>query len=149
MALSLAAGSAAVVSIYVMSTITTQNWLLPPFNRASFQRVAELFPTATLRRGAGPPVPLPPAAADPAKSREKVLGFTYTGADGSDRTIAELLLHAAGCVFVGYVAAVLCRWDPDDIIYRCITRSARLAESLLHRMRKRSSFPLFMLKTIF
>jgi CubicO group peptidase (beta-lactamase class C family) len=73
-----------------MAPITTQNWLLPPFNRASFQRVAELFPTATLRRGNGPFTSLP-SVADPPGAAERVLGFTYTGIDGSERTIAQML----------------------------------------------------------
>ncbi|HEU5267862.1 MAG TPA: serine hydrolase [Jatrophihabitans sp.] len=46
------------------STITLDNWQTAPYLAWSFQHVADLFPTATISRGAGPVAVLPEQPAD-------------------------------------------------------------------------------------
>jgi hypothetical protein len=44
--------------------VTPANWRRPPYHRWAFQHVTNLFPTAHISRGAGPPSVLPHAQAD-------------------------------------------------------------------------------------
>lgn len=61
-----------------------ENWGYPPHNRASFQQVQQLFPTARIRRGAAPVMALE-ASLQPVAQRR------YEGVDGSSRTVAQML----------------------------------------------------------
>ncbi len=63
---------------------TRENWLRAPHNRASFQQVQSLFPTARLRRGEGKPWSLPARLRD-------LSDITYTGIDGDRHTVASWL----------------------------------------------------------
>ena len=63
---------------------TVDNWGYPPQNRQSFQHVQSLFPTARLRRGPGPITRFDSDSKD-------ILNMTYAGADGSQRTMKQML----------------------------------------------------------
>lgn len=60
------------------------NWGHPPHNRASFQSVQALFPTARLRRGAAPASPFSAAP-------QALDGVGFTGADGHPQTVGQML----------------------------------------------------------
>ena len=60
------------------------NWGFPPHNRASFQNVQALFPTARLRRGGGPVIPF-------ARAFRELSGVTFVGPDGNTQTVSEML----------------------------------------------------------
>jgi len=65
-----------------MRSFNAHNWTQPRFNRASFQDVQSLFPTARLRRGSG--------KASELVVRERDLSdITYPGLDGRDHSIAQ------------------------------------------------------------
>ncbi|MBW2397076.1 MAG: serine hydrolase [Deltaproteobacteria bacterium] len=64
--------------------VTADNWGFPPFNRASFQQVQALFPTARIRRGNNP-------ATGFGKAARELGDISYTGLDGNRRTVKEML----------------------------------------------------------
>ena len=75
------------MSITISNTarpFTTDNWGYPPHNRASFQHVQQLFPTARLRRGSIPSVPMPSVLQD-------LSHISYTDAQGASRDVAQML----------------------------------------------------------
>lgn len=63
---------------------TTDNWSKAPYNRRSFQQIQSLFPTARIKRGTGPVYEFGEAPRD-------VSGISYTGLDGSTRTVQQML----------------------------------------------------------
>ncbi len=63
---------------------TVNNWGYPPQNRQSFQQVQSLFPTARLRRGPGPITTF-------ARDLKDIVNLSYTGADGSERKVQQML----------------------------------------------------------
>ncbi len=63
---------------------TTDNWSKTPYNRRSFQQIQSLFPTARITRGTGPVYEFGEAPKD-------VSGISYTGLDGSNRTVQQML----------------------------------------------------------
>ena len=63
---------------------TTDNWSKAPYNRRSFQQIQSLFPTARITRGTGPVYEFDEAPRD-------VSGISYTGLDGSSRTVQQML----------------------------------------------------------
>ena len=64
--------------------IIVDNWLQPPFNRHSFQRVQALFPTVRIRRGAGP-------VSDVGSGSAELGEIPFTQLDGSASTLGRLL----------------------------------------------------------
>jgi CubicO group peptidase (beta-lactamase class C family) len=72
---------------------TVDNWGYPPQNRASFQQVQSLFPTARLCRGPGPITTFDGDSSD-------IFSFSYEGTDGSQRTIKKMLADSYTDAFI-------------------------------------------------
>ena len=64
--------------------VTQANWQDPPYNRWGFQHVRELTSTTRIGRGRGEPSALPEA-------RRDLDDIGFTSAEGSTRTVAEML----------------------------------------------------------
>lgn len=70
------------------SAISLANWQSAPHLHWSFQHVAELLPTATISRGAGPVAPLPAAQSD-------VSAIAVTLPDGAPSTVGQVMAATA------------------------------------------------------
>lgn len=70
------------------SAISLANWQSAPHLHWSFQHVAELLPTATISRGAGPVAPLPAAQSD-------VSAIAVTLPDGVPSTVGQVMASTA------------------------------------------------------
>lgn len=70
------------------SAISLANWQSAPHLHWSFQHVAELLPTATISRGAGPVAPLPAAYSD-------VAAIAVTLPDGAPSTVGQVMASTA------------------------------------------------------
>ena len=68
-------------------SFTSDNWGFPPFNRQSFQQVQLLFPTTRIHRGAGPMTEFDFETRD----LEDIYDIAYSGPDGSNRTVGQML----------------------------------------------------------
>ena len=76
-----------------MRSFNVHNWGYAPHNRASFQDVQSLFPTARIRRGAVQPSAL--------TVREQPIGhIEYPGRDGGTRTIDQLMQDSYSDAFL-------------------------------------------------
>ncbi len=82
--------------------VTSDNWGFPPFNRWSFQHVQSLFPTARIRRGAGPITQFDTEPRD-------LSDISYIGLDGSSRSVRQMLESSYTDSFlVAKKGAILC-----------------------------------------
>lgn len=70
-----------------ITSFTADNWGKAPFNRASFQQVQQLFPTARVGRGAGPIYEFTNQPRDFGDLKD----ITYTAADGGIRSVQQML----------------------------------------------------------
>lgn len=67
-----------------MRSFSRDNWLTPQHNRTSFQHLQSLFPTARLKRGTEPPLPLP-------SNHVEVGHFRFGWPNGDEQTIGQFL----------------------------------------------------------
>ncbi|MUL49377.1 serine hydrolase [Mycobacterium sp. CBMA293] len=70
------------------SPISLANWQSAPHLHWSFQHIAELLPTATISRGAGPVAPLPAAYSD-------IAAIAVTLPDGAPSTVGQVMAATA------------------------------------------------------
>jgi CubicO group peptidase (beta-lactamase class C family) len=84
--------------------VTLANWLEPPFNRWSFQRVRELVPSAAISRGDGPVWELPddPVALDRVPVRAGDRRRSFGGLLEDTFTDGVIVLHRGRALFEGY-----------------------------------------------